>query len=208
VKHAALTDKIVERAALYALGALTQIEAQAFEDHLAEGCEVCRRELDEYQLAVEGLALTTSDAEPSPAVRSRLLASLEGEASDGGTEEESATVSVAADLQPFVSLHAGEDGWQKWGEGILYKPLYVDEASGLMTSIVRMSPGTGLPRHQHLGVEQFLILEGDCTVHGEQLGPGDYHRALGGTIHDTTYTEHGTTFLLVAPKEYRLLGSR
>lgn len=208
MKHAALTDEIVERAALYALGALTQIEAQAFEDHLGEGCDVCRGELDEYHLAVEGLALATPDAEPSPAVRSRLLASLGGEASDGGAEAESATVRLAADLQPFVSLHAGGDGWQQWGEGILYKPLYVDEASGLMTSIVRMSPGTGLPRHQHLGVEQFLILEGDCNVHGERLGPGDYHRALGGTIHDTTYTEYGTTFLLVAPKEYRLLGSR
>lgn len=208
MKHAALSDEIVERAALYALGALTQIEAQAFEDHLAEGCAVCRSEVQEYHLAVEGLALATSDAEPSPAVRSRLLASLEGDANDGGAEVESATVPVAADLQPFVSLLAGENGWREWSEGIMYKPLYVDEASGLMTSIVRMSPGTGLPRHQHLGVEQFLILEGDCNVHGEQLGPGDYHRALGGTIHDTTYTEYGTTFLLVAPKEYRLLGSR
>ena len=78
MKHAALTDEIVERAALYALGALTQIEAQAFEDHLADGCAVCRRELDEYHFAVEGLALATADVEPSPEVRSRLLASLGG----------------------------------------------------------------------------------------------------------------------------------
>ncbi|MFL6214968.1 MAG: cupin domain-containing protein [Blastocatellia bacterium] len=208
MKHAALTDDVVERAALYALGALTQIEAQAFEDHLAEGCAVCRSELDEYHLAVEGLALATRDAEPSPAVRRRLLASLGGEASDGEAEVETMTSLTTADTPPFVSMRAGEDGWQEWGEGILYKPLYVDEASGLMTSLVRMSPGTGLPRHQHLGVEQFLILEGDCNVHGERLGPGDYHRALGGSIHDTTYTENGTTFLLVAPKEYRLLESR
>jgi anti-sigma factor ChrR (cupin superfamily) len=208
VKHAALTDEIVERAALYALGALTQIEAQAFEDHLADGCAVCRRELDEYHFAVEGLALATADAKPSPEIRSRLLASLGGNASDGVAAAEADMALPLANLSPFVSMHADEDGWQEWSDGILYKPLYVDEASGLMTSIVRMSPGTGLPRHQHLGVEQFLILEGDCHVHGERLGPGDYHRALGGTIHDTTYTDHGTTFLLIAPKEYRLLGSR
>jgi len=77
-----------------------------------------------------------------------------------------------------------------------------------MTSLVRMAPGTGLPRHQHLGVEQFLIIEGDCIVHGERLGPGDYHRALSGSVHETTTTENGTTFLLVAPKEYRILESR
>ena len=207
MKHAALTDEVVERAALYALGALTQIEAQAFEDHLADGCEVCRGELDEYHFAVEALAVATPDAEPSPALRERLLASIAG-AQDGEAEAETTTRPSPPDAQPFVSMRAGEDGWEQWGEGILYKPLFVDEASGLMTSIVRMSPGTGLPRHQHLGVEQFLILEGDCSVHGERLGPGDYHRALGGSIHETTYTEHGTTFLLVAPKEYRILESR
>lgn len=208
MKHAALTDEIVERAALYALGALTQIEAQAFEDHLADGCAVCRSELDAYHLAVEGLALATPAAEPSPEVRHRLLASLSDEPTSGRGEDETGTPSLSADTSPFYSLHAGEDGWQQWDEGILYKPLFVDETNGVMTSLVRMAPGTGLPRHQHLGVEQFLILEGDCSVHGERLGPGDYHRALGGSIHDTTYTEHGTTFLLVAPKEYRLLGSR
>ena len=208
MKHAALTDEIVERAALYALGALTQIQAQAFEDHLADGCTICRRELDEYHLAVEGLALATPNAEPSPEVRKRLLASLGDEPTAGQDEVETVTPSPSADASPFFSLRAGEDGWQEWDEGILYKPLFVDETNGVMTSLVRMAPGTGLPRHQHLGVEQFLILEGDCNVHGERLGPGDYHRALGGSIHDTTYTEHGTTFLLVAPKEYRLLGSR
>jgi anti-sigma factor ChrR (cupin superfamily) len=208
VKHAALTDEIVERAALYALGALTQIEAQAFEDHLADGCVVCRREHDEYHLAVEGLALATPDAEPSPDVRSRLLASLGGEPTADRAVAETVAASPAANLSPFFSLHADEDGWQEWDEGILFKPLFVDETNGVMTSLVRMAPGTGLPRHQHLGVEQFLILDGDCIVHGERLGPGDYHRALAGSIHDTTYTEYGTTFLLVAPKEYRLLGSR
>ena len=207
MKHAALTDEIVERTALYALGALTQIEAQAFEDHLAEGCAVCRSELGEYHLAVEALAVATPDAGPSPAVRDRLLASIAGAQADRA-EAQTISMPSLSGAQPFLSLRAGEDGWERWDEGILYKPLFVDEASGLMTSLVRMSPGTGLPRHQHLGVEQFLILEGDCSVHGERLGPGDYHRALGGSVHETTYTEHGTTFLLVAPKEYRILESR
>ena len=210
MKHAASTDDAVERTALYALGALTQLEARAFEDHLAEGCEICLSELAQYQLTVEALAAAAPEAEPSPAVRERLLASL-GDAPAAEAADAEALAAGAAALASagtFVSLRADDDGWQRWDEGILYKPLFIDETSGQMTSLVRMKPGTALPPHQHLGVEQFLIIEGDCNVCGERLGPGDYHRALGGSIHETTYTETGTTFLLVAPKAYRILESR
>src|SRR5205085_7027271 len=124
------------------------------------------------------------------------------------SEPESAMAAALGGALPFVSYRADEDGWQQWSEGIDFKPLFVDETSGQMTSLVRMQPGTALPPHQHLGVEQFLIIEGDCNVHGERLGPGDYHRAMGGSIHETTYTETGTTFLLVAPKEYRIVELR
>jgi anti-sigma factor ChrR (cupin superfamily) len=211
VKHAALTDDVVERTALYALGALTQIEARAFENHLDDGCAICQSELDQYQLTVEALAAALPDAEPSPAVRERLLKSIGGATADDEVEnagERATAASSLADAEPFVSLFAHDGGWQKWDEGILFKPLFIDETNGQMTSLVRMQPGTSLPPHQHLGVEQFLIIEGDCHVHGERLGPGDYHRAMDGSVHETTYTETGTMFLLVAPKEYRILESR
>lgn len=202
MKHAALTDEGVERAALYALGALTQIEAQSFEEHLDEGCEVCRRELDEYQFTVKAMAVATPDESPSLAVRNRLLASRsEALASD---EQKSAVTDKPA-AYPLLSVYAGDGGWEEVAEGMFVKPLHVDEASGLMTSLVRMMPGVALPPHQHIGVEQFLILEGDCIIHGERLGPGDYHRAISGSIHESTYTVNGTTFLLVAPEEYRVL---
>lgn len=207
MKHAAVTDEVVERTGLYALGALTLTEARAFEDHLAEGCEVCRNELDAYQFTVGALATATPDEEPTARVRRRLLASL-GDAPSAATQAAIASAPPLPDSEAFVSLRASSEGWEEWGKGVFFKPLFVDEPSGQMTSLVRMAPGTALPPHQHLGVEQFLIIEGDCLVQGEQLGPGDYHRAMGGTIHETTSTEHGTMFLLVAPKEYRILELR
>jgi quercetin dioxygenase-like cupin family protein len=73
------------------------------------------------------------------------------------------------------------------------------------TSLVRMLPGTRLPMHRHKGVEQFFVLEGDCHVHDEVLGPGDYHRAEAGSIHESTYTESGTLFLLIAPPDYEII---
>jgi anti-sigma factor ChrR (cupin superfamily) len=71
-----------------------------------------------------------------------------------------------------------------------------------------MLPGTSLSVHKHIGIEQFFILEGDCNVAGQNLGPGDYHRAEKGSIHESTYTVNGTLFLLIAPQRYEVLGPR
>ena len=68
-----------------------------------------------------------------------------------------------------------------------------------------MLPGVALPPHKHLGDEQFYVLEGDCHVRGARLGPGDFHYAAAGSIHESTYTVEGTTFLLIAPAGYEIL---
>jgi anti-sigma factor ChrR (cupin superfamily) len=208
MKHAALTDQCIERAALYALGALTQIEAQSFEEHLDEGCEVCRRELDEYQFTVKAMAVATPDENPSLTVRNRLLASVGATSVSPEADIRAANEAAPPMVSPLLSIYAGDNSWEEVANGMFVKPLHVDDASGLMTSLVRMMPGVALPPHKHIGVEQFLILEGDCIVDGEQLGPGDYHRAIDGSVHESTYTVNGTTFLLVAPKEYRVLEAR
>jgi len=93
-------------------------------------------------------------------------------------------------------------------EGVLLKKLHVDQATGIATSLVRMLPGTALPAHQHIGVEQVFVIEGDCNVAGQKLRSGDYHRAEAGSIHESTYTIEGTLFLLIAPERYELLKKR
>src|SRR4030095_8495110 len=72
--------------------------------------------------------------------------------------------------------------------------------TGIATSLVRMSPGTALPVHQHIGVEHVYVIEGDCTVAGQRLTSGDYQRAETGSIHETTSTVGGTLLLLIAPE--------
>lgn len=73
MKHDRITEESQERAALCALGALSQHEGRAFDHHLDEGCPVCERELGEFSRVVEMLA---SDAEPvgPPAYLRDLLA--------------------------------------------------------------------------------------------------------------------------------------
>jgi anti-sigma factor ChrR (cupin superfamily) len=145
------------------------------------------------------LGLSAAEAKPPHGMRSALLSTLK---SDDKHSDETTS-------QPqFLSIRGGEGAWQEMADGVLIKPLFVDNETGLATSLVKMLPGTSLPRHRHRGVEQFFVIEGDCCVHGETLGPGDYHRAEAGSIHESTYTLNGTTFLLVAPDYYEVLEAR
>jgi anti-sigma factor ChrR (cupin superfamily) len=202
MKHRAATEQTRETAALYALGALSQHEARAFEEHLEQGCEICRAEVESFEMTTEALALAAPDEEPPLRLRDELLSRINGDEQDKPKSPEPSFSNV------IVSLHANEGEWKQLCKGVHLKKLYTDEQTGLATSIVRMEAGTGLPMHRHTGVEQFYILEGDCVVHGERLGPGDYHRAEPGSIHETTYTIEGTLFLLIAPESYEVLDAR
>lgn len=196
-------DEMTDLAALYALGALSQHEARSFEQHMAEGCADCTAELESFSQTVTALAFSAQDEQPPARVRSELLTSL----SKSGFMQPGADLKVA-DAKEILSVLASEGEWCEVQDGVLLKSLYIDQATGLATSLVRMRAGTALPIHQHLGVEQFLIIEGDCYVAGQRLGAGDYHRAEAGTIHETTYTVDGTLFLLIAPERYEVLEAR
>lgn len=57
MRHDRATEETRETAALYALGALSQHEARAFEIHLAEGCDVCAAERRRFSRATAILGL-------------------------------------------------------------------------------------------------------------------------------------------------------
>jgi anti-sigma factor ChrR (cupin superfamily) len=196
-------DQMKEMAALHALSALSQFEARTFEQHIAEGCDACGAELESFEQTVGALAFGAPAAEPSPTVRDELIARLRAPDS---VRVGPASRPIAADQ--FVSILAFEGEWREIQEGVRLKKLYVDQTTGIATSLVRMLPGTALPAHKHLGAEQFFVIEGDCNVAGQKLGPGDYHRAEADSTHETTYTTGGTLFLLIAPERYAVLDAR
>jgi anti-sigma factor ChrR (cupin superfamily) len=192
-----VNEEIEGLAPLYALGALTQHDARAFEEHLAEGCAACRDELEDFEAVVGLLGVGALEAEPSESVRENLLDSL---VKDDQRGSESSAPQV-----PSLTIRAGEGEWQEAFQGVYLKNLFVDEARGTVTTLFRMDPGAQLPRHLHHGVEECFVLEGDVRAGDQMLGPGDYHCAMPETIHERLSTVNGAMFLIVGPRHYEML---
>ena len=195
-----LNEEIEGLAPLYALGALTQHEARAFEEHLAEGCAACRDELENFEAVVGLLGVGALQAEPSERVREELLESL---IKDDNLSAKSSTTETAKPQS--LTIRAGEGEWQEAFQGVYLKNLFVDEARGTVTTLFRMDPGAQLPRHLHHGVEECFVLEGDVRAGDQMLGPGDYHCAMPETIHERLSTVNGAMFLIVGPRHYEML---
>ena len=79
MRHEVITQESQEQAALCALGALSQHEARAFESHVREGCTVCEVDLDQFERAVEVLALAIEPAAPPAYLRDLLTARIKRE---------------------------------------------------------------------------------------------------------------------------------
>jgi anti-sigma factor ChrR (cupin superfamily) len=78
-------------------------------------------------------------------------------------------------------------------------PVSYDEG-GQGTYLMRMDPGAVTIGHDHAGMEEFLILEGDLTdSDGTRFGPGDFVSYDAGTHHNS-WTEGGC---LIAVFEWR-----
>ena len=193
-------------AALYALGALEEEEARAFEAHLGEGCDACGAELRDFQSVVGNLGLAALDAEPSVDVRGRLLERI----NVSGSSESKETVST---LEPrslcgegFLVVRAGEGQWLPTGDaGVSFKLLYTDRERGTFTTLVRMDAGAHIPAHRHLGVEQCLVIEGDLRAGDVSMSAGDFNCSLPGSIHEELTTDSGALFLIVGPERYEVM---
>jgi anti-sigma-K factor RskA len=79
LNHDSVTREGQETAALYALGALSQHEALAFERHLSEGCQFCLAELEQFNQVVGALGTATTPVAPPEYLCDVLAARIERE---------------------------------------------------------------------------------------------------------------------------------
>jgi anti-sigma factor ChrR (cupin superfamily) len=195
MKHQTAADEIIAQASFHALGTLSQPEARAFEGHLAAGCEVCAAQENSFQSVVTALGLAAVEVEPPARVRAELLARL-------GQRAKAAPAKV--DLGSFLTIRAGEGEWHAASEGVFVKTLFVDQQTGVVTSLFRFNAGAHAPRHLHEGNEQCLVVQGDFHLNEESFGPGDYTCAMAGSVHESAYSVNGALLLIVANQDYTM----
>jgi Anti-sigma-K factor rskA len=117
LNHHSVTREGQETAALYALGALSQLEASAFDIHLREGCPACDAELREFEQVVAGLGSVAAPVAPPAYLRDLLTARIEREAAEAPSD--SAIVipfpeqAGGTELRPAQARSSGS-GWLPW----------------------------------------------------------------------------------------------
>lgn len=196
MRHLIPHDQITEQLALYSLGALNQIEADAVEHHLEDGCEACAAELKPFKSVVGTLGLVASSESPPPGVREKLMFQLAAEA----PAPIMSSVSREESLEQFYSMRVDQGDWRETFPGMFEKQLFADEKKGTTTTLIRLAPGTTIPSHRHLGTEECLVIEGDFRVNGEIFGPNDYRCAMADSIDQSPCSVNGTLLLIVAQK--------
>jgi anti-sigma factor ChrR (cupin superfamily) len=192
----AAEDQMKDRVLLYALGTLTQNEARAFEDHLADGCSDCQAELRASEQLTHRLAFDAAEIEPPARVFERVV---------GFITKEQRPLPVARNVPgQLTTVRKDEGQWFESSPGVLVKRLFENPETGTFTSLVKMLPGAVGTLHRHVGLEECIILEGDFHVAGSVLGPGDYHIAGADSLHDKPYSIGGTLLLIIGPPYERL----
>jgi len=178
-------DAVCSDAALYALGLLPTEEAQRFEQRIASGCPLCREELAACSGVADELALAAAPVAPPASLKQRLMERIR----DG----ESPASGKTAEAVPGRKIVRSTEGWRPSPmRGIEVRPLL-----GMKTMLVRMSPGTIYPEHDHKLNEQCLVVEGSITdTDGTIVSAGDFVYMPAGTNHAPIHTESGCTLLI------------
>jgi len=96
---------------------------------------------------------------------------------------------------PLRTVRADE-GWVQFAPGIDFKMLYRDEASGTNSLLARLQPGICMPEHEHSGIEECYVIEGEITYGDLTVRAGDYHFAPKGARHVPMTTATGALVYL------------
>lgn len=93
-------------------------------------------------------------------------------------------------LVPGFSIRPSEGKWVSFGPGVEMQVLRVSAETGHWAGLFRCAAGSVVPRHEHLGAAEYLVLDGKVEVRG---GPdegglislaGDYVYEPNGIIHN------------------------
>jgi putative transcriptional regulator len=184
-------DDILELIPLYALGALDAGETAQVEDALLADPSL-RAELDAHRDAAAALGEAVPRVEPSPALRARLMESVDATVAPGRFEAFAARVAEMFDVtidkaRMFLGWIDQPGRWEPTPLPWVHQchlpagPAWAGADCGL----VRMPAGSEFPWHAHNGEELTLVLSGRAKdSDGHDLGPGSELVVSGDAQHE------------------------
>lgn len=177
----------------FALSSLEADERTLMQAHLST-CVPCREEYEALVPVTGELAAWRDHAVPrTTPLWDRLLEHIAGR-----THRQPAA-------SPASTTHAwSEPCWKQVATGITCKLLSTDVETDRVSMLVRLSPGTSYPPHQHASVEELYLLEGELWIDQNKLNPGDYNRAEPGTADHRVWSPTGCMCLLITSRSDQL----
>jgi anti-sigma factor ChrR (cupin superfamily) len=184
-----------EQAALHVLGLLGSEEEQRFSGQVRANAEL-RGLVRSFQRTLEQIVRELPSSPPPPALKAKVLQRI-------AVQPEAP---IATPLPPAAVSPTGlrflfdteASGWKPLPvPGAWIKLLSFQPERGYAVLLGKLEPGVRYPAHTNAGPEDFYVLSGDLQVSGRALGPGDFHHADAGSVHEENYSIHGCTLLAV-----------
>jgi len=188
-----ISEQQQELASLYALGALSPPERQAFEAVLSGDPELLALARS-LQSAITVATVATVGVSVPPDLKDKVMRRID--------EVEAARTARPASPISRLGLNftfgASQSGWKQLPiPGASIKLLSLERDCGYAVLMGKLEPGARYPAHLNAGPEDFYILTGDLVIGDRKLVAGDFHHADAGSQHDENYSVEGCTLIAV-----------
>ena len=168
-----------ELAPLYALDLLDLDERLWVEAQILE-CPDLAEELAIYQAAVGVIPYGAPTMPMAADLKDRLFDRLGLEPVEAIPE---ISPEVPPDLKMFTIRSADLDWQPRRIEGVQAVVLFRDEINRTQHLLVKATAGVVYPFHQHAGIEEIYMLEGELIIEDQVYLAGDYIRSYPNSIH-------------------------
>jgi putative transcriptional regulator len=194
----------------YASGMLTEGIALAVATHAAL-CPACRPVVEQIE-AVGGVLL--EEIEPEPVSEDLLAAVLDKldepevrPTSASDVLDEATRELIPRPLQGYLGRSLRDLAWRSVGR--MFQEVRLPVASkGVRVSLIRLGPGSLLPKHSHRGHEYTVVLAGGYKDAGKQFARGDFDVKETTGLHQPVADEDGECIgLVVLDAPVRLTGA-
>lgn len=187
-----------ELAPLYALDLLDLGERLWVDAQILE-CPDLAEELANYQAAVAVIPYSAPTMPMSADLKDRLFDRIADPVENQlGVEPIATAIPAAAKPSPptIVTFRSSDLKWRPYrAAGVEVALLYLDRANRMSSALLKAAAGVVYPLHQHQGIEEIYMLEGELVIDGQVYRAGDYIRSYPNSIHAPS-TSTGCMFLI------------